>query len=87
MSNHSAKTRTELDPKFRERLRLESMNPLRGLRRLLWLAFTASAFIGLLVMTFRSFDEGGVELSDVGIQFGALILFGYLLWIDRHKES
>jgi len=76
-----------LDPALRERLMQESRTPWRGLRRAVWFALFASAGLGLFTMLFRSSAGGSVELSDFGIQGGALLLFGGLLWFDRSRNA
>ncbi len=77
---------SKLDPKLRERLLRESKSPLRGPRRLLWIALFGSAFIGLLVMLMRFTSGEVVVLEDSFIQFGAVLLFGLLLWFDRERS-
>ena len=68
----------ELDPELRERLIRESRTPWRGLRRLVWFALFASAGLGLFTMLFRVSAGDSVEISDFGIQGGALVLFSSL---------
>ncbi|MFL2505541.1 MAG: DUF3493 domain-containing protein [Parasynechococcus sp.] len=75
-----------LDPELRERLIRESQTPWRGLRRALWFALFASAGLGLFTMLFRLSAGSAVELGDVGIQGGALVLFASLLWFDRSRS-
>ena len=79
-------SREPLDPALRARLLQEAKTPWRGLRRGLWLAFTASAAVGLATMTMRASAGESVALSDLGIQIGALVLFGGLLWRDRNPS-
>ena len=76
-----------LDPELRERLIREAQTPWRGLRRALWLALFASAGLGLFAMMFRASAGAGVDLSDFGIQGGALVLFAALLWFDRTRSK
>jgi hypothetical protein len=38
-------------------------------------------------MVFRASAGGTVDLSDFGIQGGALLLFSGLLWFDRNRGS
>ncbi len=76
--------REPLDPALRARLLQEARTPWRGLRRGLWLAFTASAAVGLAAMALRASAGGEVAGSDLLIQLGALVLFGLLLWRDRN---
>ncbi|MDP6852302.1 MAG: photosystem II assembly family protein [Prochlorococcaceae cyanobacterium ETNP1_MAG_8] len=42
-----------LDPKIRKKLLQESKTPFRGLRRVVWVALSASAGMGLLIMGIR----------------------------------
>ncbi|MEC7249564.1 MAG: DUF3493 domain-containing protein [Cyanobacteriota bacterium] len=76
-----------MDPALRKRLLEESRTPWRGLRRLLWLALFASGGLGLFVMTFRLSAGDQVVISDLTIQVGAVVLFGFLLWFDRSRDS
>ncbi|MEC8096636.1 MAG: DUF3493 domain-containing protein [Cyanobacteriota bacterium] len=76
-----------MDPALRKRLLEESRTPWRGLRRLLWLALFASGGLGLFVMTFRLSAGDQVFISDLTIQVGAVVLFGFLLWFDRSRDS
>tara|TARA_X000000950_G_scaffold206263_1_gene248176 strand:+ start:61 stop:348 length:288 start_codon:yes stop_codon:yes gene_type:complete len=79
-------SRKGLDPALRDRLIRESRTPWRGLRRLLWFALFASAGLGLFTMLFRASAGDSVEISDFGIQGGALLLFSSLLWFDRSRD-
>ncbi|MFM8259514.1 MAG: DUF3493 domain-containing protein [Vulcanococcus sp.] len=76
-------SREPLDPALKARLLQEARTPWRGLRRALWLAFTASAGLGLATMAMRASAGDAVAGSDLLIQVGALGLFGTLLWRDR----
>ncbi|WP_255439331.1 DUF3493 domain-containing protein [Synechococcus sp. LTW-R] len=76
-------SRPPLDPAMKARLLQEARTPWRGLRRGLWLAFTASAGVGLATMAMRSAGGEVVQASDLLIQVSALALFGLLLWRDR----
>jgi hypothetical protein len=75
-----------LDPELKARLLLEVRTPWRGLRRGLWFALVASAGLGLATMAMRASSGIDVPLSDLGIQVGALGLFGSLLWFDRNRS-
>ena len=77
----------QLDPALRQRLLEESRTPWRGLRRLLWLALFASGGLGLFVMSFRLSAGDDVVLGDLGIQIGAVLLFGSLLWFDGSRDG
>ena len=76
-------SRPPLDPDLRARLLQEARTPWRGLRRGLWVAFTASSAVGLATMAMRSAGGEVVQSSDLLIQVSALALFGLLLWRDR----
>jgi hypothetical protein len=77
---------SSLDPELKARLLLEARTPWRGLRRGLWFALVASAGLGLATMAMRASSGIDVPLSDLGIQVGALSLFGSLLWFDRNRS-
>lgn len=82
----ASQSREPLDPALKARLLQEAKTPWRGLRRGLWLAFTASAAVGLATMAMRASVGDAVAISDFGIQIGALVLFGGLLWRDRNPS-
>ena len=77
---------SKIDPELKKKLLKESQSPFNGLRRILWIAFSGSAFLGLLIMLFKI--GSGVELqpSNLFIQFGACLLFPTLLFFDRNKD-
>jgi hypothetical protein len=77
---------SSLDPELRARLLQEARTPWRGVRRALWLAFTASAALGLMTMAMRSASGSGVEVNDLLIQVAALAICGSLLWFDRARS-
>ena len=79
-------SREFLDPALKARLLQEARAPWRGLRRGLWLAFTASAGLGLATMAMRASAGDVVAGSDLLIQVAALGLFGSLLWFDRNAD-
>jgi len=80
----SGRNRT-LDPQLRRRLLQEAKTPWRGLRRGLWLALTASGALGLAVMALRLSSGESIAPSDLLIQIAAVVVFGGLLWFDRHR--
>ena len=41
---------SKIDPKLKKKLLKESQSPFKGLRRLLWIAFSGSALLGLFIM-------------------------------------
>ena len=76
-----------LDPKIRKKLLQESKNPFRGLRRVVWVALSASAGMGLLIMGIRSASGETVLMSDVAIQLIAFFAFSSFIILDRSKSS
>ncbi len=76
-----------LDPTIREKLLQESKNPYKGLRRIIWLAFFASASVGLLIMGLRYTTGEFVHINDLAIQLSAFFLFGSLVIFDRDKKQ
>ena len=75
-----------LDPKLREKLLNESRNPFKGIRRVIWIALTASAGVGLLIMGFRYTSGETVLFNDFGIQLIAFSIFLTLTILDRSKK-
>ena len=69
------------------RLQQELKTPWQSLRRGLWIALEASAALGLAIMVLRFVGGEAVRPSDVLVQVGAVVLFGYLLWKDRSPRS
>ena len=78
---------SKIDPELKKKLLKESQTPFEGLRRTLWIAFTGSAFLGLLIMI--SNLVGGAEFNQKNllIQLGACILFPTLLMLERNKKD
>ena len=75
-----------LDPKIRKKLLQESRNPFRGLRRIIWIALSASAGMGLLIMGIRSISGEIVPMNDVAIQLIAFFAFSTFIVLDRSKS-
>ena len=78
---------SKIDPKLKEKLLKESQAPFKGLRRVLWTAFTGSAFLGLLIMLSKLASGNEIQQNNLLIQIGACILFPYLLFLERNKEN
>ena len=53
---------SKIDPELKKKLLKDSQAPFKGLRRILWIAFSGSAFLGLLIMLSRS--ASGNELQQ-----------------------
>ena len=77
---------SKIDPALRKKLLKESQSPFKGLRRILWIAFSGSAFLGLLIMLSRIASGNEVQQTNLLIQFGACVIFPSLLFLDRNKD-
>ena len=77
---------SKIDPELKKKLLKESQSPFKGLRRILWIAFSGSAFLGLLIMLSKIASGGELNQNNFFIQFGACLLFPTLLFFDRNKD-
>ena len=77
---------SKIDPELKKKLLIESQAPFKGLRRILWIAFTGSAFLGLLIMLSQIATGSELQLNNLLIQLGACILFPTLLFFERNKN-
>ena len=77
---------SKMDPELKKKLLKESQSPFKGLRRILWIAFTGSAFLGLLIMLSKIASGGELRQNNLLIQVTACILFPTLLFFDRNKD-
>ena len=77
---------SKIDPELKKKLLKESQTPFKGLRKILWIAFSGSAFLGLLIMLSRIASGGELQLNNLFIQIGACVLFPTLLFLDRNKD-
>ena len=78
---------SKIDPELKKKLLKETQTPFKGLRRILWIAFSGSAFLGLLIMLSRIASGNEFQQKSLLIQFGACIIFPTLLFLDRNKEQ
>ena len=76
---------SKIDPELKKKLLKESQNPFKGLRRLLWIAFSGSAFLGLLIMFSKIASGSELQPNNLLIQLGACIIFPALLFFDKNK--
>ncbi len=76
---------SKIDPELKKKLLRESKSPFKGLRRILWIAFTGSAFLGLLIMISKISEGNEFQQNNFLIQIGACIVFPLLLFLDRNK--
>tara|TARA_B100000073_G_scaffold187014_1_gene154840 strand:+ start:549 stop:785 length:237 start_codon:yes stop_codon:yes gene_type:complete len=77
---------SKIDPELKKKLLNESQTPFKGLRRIFWIAFTGSSFLGLLIMLSKIASGGELQQNNLLIQLGACILFPTLLFLDRNKD-
>ena len=77
---------SKIDPELKKKLLRESQTPFKGLRRILWIAFSGSAFLGLLIMLSKIISGSEFQENNLLIQLCACILFPSLLFFDRNKD-
>ena len=77
---------SKIDPELKKKLLKESQTPFKGLRRIVWIAFSGSAFLGLLIMLSKSASGSELQQNNLLIQLGACVLFPALLFFDRNKD-
>ena len=77
---------SKIDPELKKKLLKESQSPFKGLRRILWIAFSGSALLGLLIMLSKIASGSELQQNNLLIQLGAFIIFPALLFFDRNKD-
>ena len=77
---------SKIDPELKKKLLKESQSPFKGLRRILWIAFSGSAFLGLLIMLSKIASGDELQQNNLFIQIGACIVFPTLLFFDSNKD-
>ena len=77
---------SKIDPELKKKLLNESQAPFKGLRRTLWIAFSGSAFLGLLIMISKIASGSELQINNLLIQVGACVIFPALLFFDRNKD-
>ena len=77
---------SKIDPELKKKLLKETQTPFKGLRRILWVAFSGSALFGLLIMLSKIASGGELQQNNLFIQIGACVLFPTLLFFDRNKD-
>ena len=77
---------SKIDPELKKKLLKETQNPFKGLRKILWITFSGSAFLGLLIMLSKIVSGGELQQNNLLIQLGACIIFPSLLFFDRDKD-
>jgi len=77
---------SKIDSELKKKLLKETQAPFKGLRKILWIAFSGSAFLGLFIMLFKSASGSELQQNNLFIQLGACLIFPTLLFIDRNKD-
>jgi len=77
---------SKIDPELKKKLLKETQTPFKGLRRILWIAFSGSAFLGLLIMLSKIASGSELQQNNLFIQLGACIIFPTLLFFDRNED-
>ena len=77
---------SKIDPELKKKLLKETQAPFKGLRKILWIAFSASAFLGLIIMLSRIGVGNEIQQNNLFIQIGACMLFPILFFLDRNKD-
>ena len=77
---------SKIDPELKKKLLKESQTPFKGLRKILWIAFSGSALLGLLIMLSKIASGSELQQNNLFIQIGACILFPTLLFFDKNKD-
>ena len=78
---------SKIDPKLKKKLLKETQTPFKGLRRILWIAFTGSSFLGLLIMLSKIAGGNEIQHNNLLIQLGACALFPFLLFLDKNNKD
>ncbi len=78
---------SKIDPELKKKLLRETQSPFKGLRRILWIAFSGSAFLGLFIMISKIASGTELQQNNLLIQLGACVIFPSLLFLDKDKDS
>ena len=77
---------SKIDPELKRKLLKESQAPFKGLRKILWIAFGGSAFLGLLIMLAKIANGTELQQNNLFIQLAACVIFPTLLFLERNKD-
>ena len=77
---------SKIDPKLKKKLLKESQSPFKGLRKILWIAFSGSAFLGLFIMLSKISTGSEVQQNNLLIQLIACIIFPFLFFFEKDKD-
>jgi len=77
---------SKIDPELKKKLLRETKAPFKGLRRLVWVACSGSALLGLFIMITQIIGGNEIQQNNLLIQLGASILFPTLIYFERDKN-
>ena len=77
---------SKIDPKLKRKLLKESQAPFKGLRKTLWVAFSGSAFLGLLIMLSKIANGTELQQNNLLIQLVACVIFPILLFAEKNRD-
>ena len=77
---------SKIDPELKKKLLRETKAPFKGLRRLVWVACSGSALLGLFIMITQIIGGNEIRQNNLLIQLGASILFPTLFYLERDKN-
>ena len=77
---------SKIDPELKKKLLKETQSPFKGLRKIFWIAFSGSAFLGLIIMLLKISNGDELQQNNLIIQVASCIVFPTLLFFDRDKD-
>ena len=77
---------SKIDPELRKKLLRETKAPFKGFRRVIYIACSGSAFLGLFIMLSQMLGGNEIEQNNLLIQIGACVIFPGLFFIERNKK-
>ena len=78
---------SKIDPELKKKLLKETKAPFKGLRRVVYVACSGSAFLGLFIMISQLAGGNQIQQNNLLIQIGACILFPLLFFLERNRRS
>jgi len=70
---------SKIDPELKKKLFKESQSPFKGLRRIFWIAFSGSAFLGLLIMLSKIASGSEFQLNNLSYTIWCLYSIPYFI--------